>query len=93
MDWNTSSKSSAYSGKLLAHEFIKLRFGIFDEIGFADDLLYPSQFKMNGQWTMWRVTGFTSIDLLRQILRAGHFSHKERISMLPALSGFFLLQA
>ena len=48
MDWNTSSESSAYSGKLLAHEFIKLRFGIFDEIGFPDDLLYPSHFKMNG---------------------------------------------
>ena len=47
-DWNNSSESSADSGKLLAHEFIKLRFGIFDEIGYQDDLLYPSQYKMNG---------------------------------------------
>lgn len=47
-NWNTSSESLVDSGKLLAHEFIKLRFGIFDEIGFPDDLLYPSQFKMNG---------------------------------------------
>ena len=48
IDWNTSSETLVDSGKLLAHEFIKLRFGIFDEIGFPDDLLYPSQFKMNG---------------------------------------------
>jgi hypothetical protein len=48
IDWNTSSETLTDSGKLLAHEFIKLRFGIFDEIGFPDDLLYLSQFKMNG---------------------------------------------
>ena len=34
---------------MLAHEFIKLRFGIFDEIGFPGDPLYPSLFWMNGQ--------------------------------------------
>lgn len=34
---------------MLAHEFIKLRFGIFDEVGFPDDYLYPPTFLMNGE--------------------------------------------
>ena len=42
--WNSSDHDEASSGQLLAHEFIKLRFGIFDELGFPGDQLYPSQF-------------------------------------------------
>ena len=47
--WNSSGHDEASSGKLLAHEFIKLRFGIFDDIGFPGDPLYPSQFDKDGQ--------------------------------------------
>ena len=34
---------------MLAHEFIKLRFGIFDEVGFPGDYLYPATFLMAGE--------------------------------------------
>ena len=47
-NWNSSPESASYSSKILAHEFVKLRFGIFDETGFPGDLLYPSYFMMNG---------------------------------------------
>ena len=47
--WNSSGQDEASSGKLMAHEFIKLRFGIFDETGFPGDPLYPSQFVKDGR--------------------------------------------
>ena len=56
--WNTNgdfgadatSEISATSGKQLAHEFMKLRFRIFDEIGYPGDSLYPSHFWMNEEY-------------------------------------------
>ena len=46
--WNLT-ENLATSGKLFAHEFIKLRFGIFDEVGYPGDPLYPSSFEKNGE--------------------------------------------
>ena len=55
--WNSSDgEISASSGKLFAHEFIKLRFGIFDEAGYPGDPLYPAQFLLNGHWLPTGVT-------------------------------------
>ena len=55
--WNASDgEISASSGKLFAHEFIKLRFGIFDEAGYPGDPLYPAQFISNGHWLPTGVT-------------------------------------
>ena len=34
-------KAEGYHHKLLAHEFVKLRFGIFDEVGYPGDEVYP----------------------------------------------------
>ena len=49
--WNSSDDGdSQISGKLFAHEFIKLVLGIFDEAGHPGDPLYPAQFWQSGHW-------------------------------------------
>ena len=48
-DINSTLHSYPKPGKLVAHEFIKLRFGIFDEKGFSGDKLYPAYYKSDGQ--------------------------------------------
>ena len=37
-------REEGYHHKLLAHEFLKLRFGIFDELGYPGDEVYPHYF-------------------------------------------------
>ena len=42
-DWNSTRATwGGRPGKLLAREWAKLRYGVFDEHGFADDPLYPA---------------------------------------------------
>lgn len=38
------NKTIASKGSILTKEWIKLRFGVFEEDGFNDDSLYPSSF-------------------------------------------------
>ena len=46
---NRTSPAFSYHSKLMAHQFVKLRFGIFDERGFAGDPLYPSHYTSHGE--------------------------------------------
>ncbi len=47
--WNQTWSTFGDPAKLFVHEWAKLRYGIFDQVGFAGDLLYPNYFKWNGQ--------------------------------------------
>ena len=49
MTTNITSNTLSHQGKLLAHQFVKLRFGIFDERGFPGSPLYPSHYLAHGQ--------------------------------------------
>ena len=40
---------AGYHRKLLAHEFVKLRFGIFDELGYPGDDVYPHYYIKNNR--------------------------------------------
>ena len=40
-------RKKGYHHKLLAHEFFKLRFGIFDEVGYPGDPIYPHYYVDN----------------------------------------------
>lgn len=48
-EWNTTVETHGDPGKILAHQFVKLRFGIFDEKGFPGDPLYPVHYKANSR--------------------------------------------
>ena len=48
MAWNNTWEKFGDPSKLFVKEWAKLRYGIFDELGFNGDLLYPSYFKWNG---------------------------------------------
>ena len=48
-NWNTTRDTYTHPGKLLAHQFVKLRFGVFDEKGFPSDPMYPSYYKYNNR--------------------------------------------
>lgn len=46
--WNKTWETWGDPAKLFVHEWAKLRYGIFDEFGFAGDSLYPNYFKVDG---------------------------------------------
>ena len=46
---NVSSQQAAARARQLAHQFVKLRFGVFDERGYPGDLLYPGHYKVGGR--------------------------------------------
>ena len=46
-NWNENEE--VLKGKLLAREWAKYRYGVFDEFGFPGDLLYPNKFVKNGE--------------------------------------------
>ena len=48
-NWNETKSIYGNPSKLFVHEWAKLRYGIFDEFGFAGDKLYPNFFTVNGQ--------------------------------------------
>ena len=45
---DTDKTEDVLKGKLFAKEWVKYRFGVFDEFGFPDDLLYPNIFHHEG---------------------------------------------
>lgn len=47
--WNHTWEAWGDPSKVFVHEWAKLRYGIFDEHGYADDPLYPNYYKVNGQ--------------------------------------------
>ncbi|XP_023322603.1 calcium-activated chloride channel regulator family member 3 [Eurytemora carolleeae] len=57
---DNSSWEEERAGKLMAHQFFKLRFGLFDEQGYPDDPLYPNYYKHQGRILP---TGSTNIDV------------------------------
>ena len=48
-DWNATWETFGNPAKLFVNEWSKLRYGIFDETGYTDDLLYPSYFYSKGE--------------------------------------------
>ncbi len=46
---SSSNGSLASSAKLFAAEFAKLRYGVFDDLGYPGDAMYPSHFKHRGR--------------------------------------------
>ena len=46
--WNTTWETFGDPAKLFVKEWAKFRYGIFDEHGFKNDLLYPNFFNWNG---------------------------------------------
>ena len=46
---NSSEQQAGVRARQLAHQFIKLRFGVFDEQGFPGDPLYPSHYRVGGR--------------------------------------------
>ena len=47
--WNETKETLGNPAKLFVHEWMKLRYGIFDEFGFTGDSMYPNYFHHNGQ--------------------------------------------
>ena len=47
--WNNTWEKFGDPAKLFVREWAKLRYGIFDELGYAGDLMYPNYFKYNGK--------------------------------------------
>ena len=48
-NWNKTNTIWGNPSKLMVHEWMKLRYGIFDEFGFTGDSMYPNYFHHNGQ--------------------------------------------
>ena len=46
--WNSSLEQWGDPGKILAREWAKLRYGVFDEFGFSGDRQYPNYFSVGG---------------------------------------------
>ena len=46
---NMTRQQMDSQARQLGHQFVKLRFGVFDEQGYPGDVLYPSHYKVNGQ--------------------------------------------
>ena len=46
---NMTRGQMANQARQLGHQFVKLRFGVFDEQGYPGDVLYPGHYKVNGQ--------------------------------------------
>lgn len=47
--WNSTVQAFGDPAKIFVHEFVKHRFGIFDEFGFNHDKLFPNHFFHNGK--------------------------------------------
>ena len=47
--WNETKEIWGEPAKMFVHEWMKLRYGIFDEFGFTGDSMYPNYFHHNGQ--------------------------------------------
>ena len=47
--WNETREKWGNPAKLFVHEWMKLRYGIFDEFGFTGDSMYPNYFHHDGQ--------------------------------------------
>ncbi len=48
-DWNSTWETWGNPAKIFVNEWAKLRYGIFDESGYTDDMLYPSYFYSKGE--------------------------------------------
>ena len=94
MTTNITSNTS----KLLAHQFVKLRFGIFDERGFPGDPLYPSHYLAHGQVVPTGVSNTIvqgtwlsgPCTYASQVLRDVSSTHMETTARWFVLWGFFL---
>ena len=48
MHTNLTREQAGKQARQLGHQFVKLRFGVFDEQGFPGDALYPAHYKVDG---------------------------------------------